>query len=429
MKNTEPFTQVTLSNGLKVFLKEMHTAPLVSCWLWYRVGARDERPGLTGISHWTEHMMFKGTPRFPAQAPDRAIARVGGSWNAMTSHDWTCYYASMPADKLDLVLELEADRMLNGLFREEDVALERTVVISEREGDENEPTFRLGEAISHAAFRVHPYQHEVIGEMEDLRNITREDLFRHYRTYYIPNNAVLSLAGDFETEAMLERIRELFEPIPAGPLPDRTMPAEPPLGGEVRVEVNGPGETAYVQAAYRIPPAAHPDFIPLGVMDSLMSGPGSLNFFSGGLSNKTSRLYRALVDREIAVGVSGGASATLDPYLYYFTLTVHPQREPEEALAALDAEIARICSGPVTEAEVQRALKQLRALFAYGSESITNHACWMGYSEMFASHEWFLGFLEDLEKVKPEEVLRAAQQYLLPENRVVGIYRPDGEAG
>lgn len=423
-----PHTQATLANGMQVFLKEIHTAPLIGSWLWYRVGSRDERPGRTGLSHWTEHMQFKGTPRFPARKLDRAISRVGGSWNAMTFLDWTCYYATMPAASIDLILELEADRMLNSHFDEKEVAAERSVVISEREGNENEPLFRLGEAIQHAAFRVHPYRHEVIGEMEDLRSLGREELYDHYRTYYVPNNAVLSLAGDFETQPMLERIRALFEPLPAGAVPPRISEVEPPLGGEVRLEVSGPGETAYVQAAYRFPPAAHPDFFALGVMDSLLAGPGSLSMFGGGLSNKTSRLYRALVDHELAVGIAAGASATIDPFLYGFSLTVHPQRTPEEALAALDAEIERLQSEPVPEEEVRRAVKQVRALFSYGSESISNQAFWMGYAEMFASHDWFLGFLEALEQVSAAQVTRVAREYLQPANRVVGFYRPEGGA-
>ncbi|HEY6072016.1 MAG TPA: pitrilysin family protein [Anaerolineales bacterium] len=423
-----PFTQVTLSNGLQVFLKEIHTAPLVSSWLWYRVGSRDETPGLTGISHWTEHMQFKGTPRFPATVLDRAISREGGNWNAMTFLDWTSYFETMPANKIDLVLDLEADRMVNSLFDEKEVASERTVVISEREGNENEPIFRLGEAIQRAAFHVHPYQHEVIGERQDLQGITRENLYAHYRRFYIPNNAVLSVAGDFKTNAMLARIRELFEPIPAGAAPLRFTQPEPPLDSEIQLSIEGPGETTYLQVAYRFPPASHPDFFPLGVMDSLLAGPSSLNMFGGGLSSKTSRLYRALVDKEVVVGVSGGASTTIDPFLYYFTLTVHPKRTREEALAALDAELDRLRSEPISEEEVHRAVKQVRALFSYGSESITNQAFWMGYTEMFASHAWFLDFLKVLEQVTPEDVQRVARQYLQQNNRVVATYLPAGKS-
>jgi zinc protease len=418
------FLRSTLSNGLQVFLKEIHTAPLASSWLWYRVGSRDEPPGRTGISHWTEHMQFKGTARFPGQILDKAIAREGGMWNAMTYLDWTAYYETMPSRSIDLALDLEADRMVNTHFDEQETASERSVIISEREGGENEPLFRLGEAMQKAAFRVHPYGHEVIGDMEDLHTITRDDLEAHYRAYYIPNNAVLSVAGDFDAAAMLERIRELFEPIPAGPMPPRLDAIEPPLDGEIPVSMEGPGETTYVQAAYRFPAASHPDFFALGVLDSLLAGPASLNVFGGGLSNKTSRLYRALVDRQIAVSVSGGASTTLDPFLYFFTLTVHPDRRPEDALAALDREIDRLQTDLVSEQEVARAVKQVRALFSYGSESISNQAFWMGYSEMFASYDWFLDFLPALEKVNPEEVRRVARAYLQPANRIVGTYLP-----
>ncbi len=426
---TEKLTQVTLSNGLKVLLKEIHTAPLISSWVWYRVGSRDEVNGKTGVSHWTEHMQFKGTPQFHATVLDRAISREGGSWNAMTYLDWTTYYETMPADKIDLALRLEADRMVNSLFDEKEVASERTVVISEREGNENEPLFQLGEAIQQTAFRVHSYHHEVIGDMADLQSITRDDLYHHYRTYYVPNNAIMAVAGDFDTQSMLARIKELFEPIPAGAMPPRLTRPEPPLRGEVRLAVEGPGETSYVQASYRFPSATHPDFFPLTVLDSLLAGASSLNMFGGGISNKTSRLYRSLVDKELAVSVSGGAAATIDPFLYYVTITVHPQRKPEEALAALDVEIERVQNELVTKVEIARAIKQARAIFAYGSENITNQAFWLGYAEMFANYEWFLTYLDKLAKVTPKEVQRVAREYLRPQNRVVGTYIPvDGEA-
>lgn len=420
------FKKVTLSNGLTVFLKEIHTAPLVSSWVWYRVGSKDETTGHTGISHWVEHMQFKGTPKFPAKTLDKAISRNGGFWNAFTYLDWTTYFETMPADKIDLALQLEADRMTNSVFDRKEVDRERTVIISEREGSENDPLFRLGEAVQHAAFRVHPYHHEIIGDKADLRAMTRDDLYRHYKTYYAPNNAVMTVAGDFDAKAMLARIRELFEPIPAGPTPPRLARPEPPPSGEVRLTVEGPGETTYVQAAYRFPPASHPDFFPLTVLDSLLAGPSSLNMFGGGISNRTSRLYRALVEKEYAVAVSGGASATIDPYLYTFTITVHPRRKPQEALAALDAEIERVQSERVSEAEIERAIKQARALFAYGSESVTNQAFWMGYSEMFADYNWFLTYLDKLSAVAPADVERVAREYFRPQSRVVGTYLPTG---
>lgn len=424
---TEKITKKTLENGLTVLLKEIHTAPLISSWLWYRVGSRDEAPGRTGISHWVEHMQFKGTPDFPASVLDKAVSREGGVWNAFTYLDWTTYFETMPADKVDLALRLEADRMTNSAFDPEEVASERTVIISEREGSENEASFKLNEAVQAAAFRVHSYHHQVIGDMADLHSMTRDDLYRHYQTYYTPNNAVMAVAGDFETVQMLGRIEELYGEIPAGLSPRRHQRPEPEASGGMRLSVEGEGDTTYLQIAYRFPSATDPDFYPLTVLDSLLAGASSLNMFGGGISNKTSRLYRALVEKELTVSVHAGVQATIDPYLYNIEMITRPERTPEEVLAALDAEIARVQDELVSAAEVERAVKQARALFAYGSESITNQAFWLGYSEMFADYDWFLTYLDKLAAVTPVDVQRVAQQYLRAQARVVGVYVPSGE--
>ncbi len=422
---TKGFSEHLLANGLKVLLKEIHTAPLVSSWLWYRVGSRDEATGHTGLTHWCEHMQFKGTTRFPLKVLDRAVARDGGMWNAFTYLDWTTYFETMPADKIDLGLQIEADRMVNSLFDEREVTAERTVIISEREGGENEPSFLLAEAVQNAAFRVHPYHHEVIGDLPDLLSISREDLFAHYHTFYSPNNAVLSVAGDFKTKDLLARIQALYEPIASGPGPIRLNRPEPAMNGEHRLTVEGPGETCYLEIAYHAPSAAEADFFPVTVLDSLLAGPSSLNMFGGGgISNKTSRLYRSLVEKEMAVSVSGGLSATIDPYLYSVVITVHPKRKPEEALAAFDAEISRLQIEPVSVSEIARAIKQARAMFAYGAENITNQAFWLGHAEMFAGYDWFLTYLEKLASVTPADLQRVAQKYLRTQNRVVGTYLP-----
>jgi zinc protease len=330
----------------------------------------------------------------------------------------------MPADKIDLALRLESDRMANSRFKPDEVASERTVIISEREGNENEPLFLLGEAIQQTAFRIHPYHHEVIGDMADLHSITREDLYNHYRAFYVPNNAVMAVAGDFDSQSMLTRIRELFESIPAGSDPARLARPEPPQNGEVRLSVEGPGSTSYVQVCYRFLSASHPDFFPLSVLDSLLAGPSNLNMFSGGISNKTSRLYRALVDKEYVVSVHGGAQATIDPFMYTITMTVHPRRKPEESLAALDREIQRVKEEKVTKEEIKRAIKQARALFAYGSENITNQGFWLGYAEMFANYNWFETYLDKLSAVTANDIQRVANEYLKPQSRVVGTYVP-----
>jgi zinc protease len=422
-------TQHTFPNGLKVLLKEIHTAPIISHWVWYRVGSRDETPGITGVSHWVEHIQFKGTAQFGNGVLDKAIARDGGYWNAFTYLDWTTYFETTPAEKIDLALRLEADRMTASHFDPAEIESERTVIISERQGSENEPLFRLGEEVQAAAFRVHPYHHEIIGDMADLLHMQRDDLYAHYQHYYHPGNAVLTMAGDFDTATLLARLEELYAPIPAGPAVRRHQRPEPAQTGERRITVEGPGETTFLQAAYHAPAAAHDDFFAFTVLDSLLAGPSSLNLFGGGISNKTSRLYRALVESELAVGVGGGLAATIDPYLYTLIVTVHPEQGPAAPLQALDAEIQRIQETPPPWAEVERAVKQARALFAYGSESITNQAYWLGFAEMFATYDWFTTYLDRLAAVTPADVQRAAQTYLRPQNRTLGIYLPTGDDG
>lgn len=420
-----PITKLALSNGLQVLLKEIHTSPIISQWIWYRVGSRDEVPGLTGVSHLVEHMMFKGTPAFPPGAMDRAVSREGGYWNAFTFLDWTTFFETLPADKMDLSLRLEADRMFNCLFEPNEVSSERTVVISERQGSENEPLFRLSEEVQSAAFRVHPYHHEIIGDLTDLYSMQRDDLFRHYRNYYLPNNAVLSIAGDFETQALLKRIRELYEPLPSGPQPPRLLRTEPPQAGERRVSVEGPGETVYLQVSYRAPKADDQDFFILNVLDSLLTGPTNLNMFGGGVTNKTSRLYEKLVDNELAISVNGAVQATIDPYLYTMVITVHPKHTVSEVIAAIEDEIKMLQDAPPPAPELERALKQARAIFAYGSESISNQAFWLGFAEMFATVDWFTSYLDRLASVTPEDVQHCAQTCLRVQNRTLGVYLPN----
>ncbi len=421
---SKSFSTHQLDNGMKIMLKEIHTAPIISSWVWYRVGSRDEVPGQTGISHWVEHMQFKGTPQFPSNELDKTISREGGLWNAFTYLDWTTYFETMPADKIDLALSLEADRMTNSIFDPEEVDSERTVIISERQGHENEPLFQLGEAVRAAAFRVHTYHHEIIGDMADLETMTRDDLYQHYRAYYVPNNATMAVAGDFDSAVMLERIRGLFEALPAGVEPPRKARPEPPLRGEHRLVVEGTDDTAFIQAIYHAPRAVDDDFFPFMVLDSLLTGPSGLNMFGGGISNKTSSLYKKLVEGDLAVGVGGGLPATIDPFGYEITITVHPARKPDEVILALDEAIERLQQAPPSAEAVERAVKQARALFAYGSESITNQGFWMGFAEMFASYEWFNAYLDRLSVVTPTDVQRIAQTYLVPRNRVLGTYVP-----
>ncbi|MCY4062930.1 MAG: pitrilysin family protein [Chloroflexi bacterium] len=411
-------THTTLPNGLTVLLREAHSAPVISWWLAYRVGSRNEPTGLTGISHWVEHMMFKGTERFPAGALDREIDRAGGQWNAFTSMDATKYFETLPADKIDIAMQAEADRMTQALFDADETESERTVIISERQGAENQPTFWLQEEVRGAAFRVHGYHHEIIGDETDLRSMTRADLYAHYRRHYQPANAAVIAVGAFDTAEMLAKIEELYGAIESGAAPDLFSRAEPEPAGERRVTVERPGKTAFFELCHRIPAADHEDWFKLRLLDAILSGS------SGASDNKTSRLYQALVKTEIAAGVGAWLTPTVDPYLYSIIVTLREGRQPEEAEAALLEEIARLQSEGVSEAELNKARKQTRAAFAYSTESVTEQAYGLAQSFILGDVTWFDRYADRLMAVSADDVLEVAERYLVPRSRVVGILHP-----
>lgn len=414
-------TRHMLDNGLTVLLKEIHNAPVISWWVLYRVGSRNERTGQTGVSHWVEHMLFKGTEKFPAGNLDRLVERHGGAWNAQTSLDYTAYYETMPAAHIDLALEAEADRMVNARFDPDDVASERTVIISERQGSENSPAFWLREETQAAAFRVHPYHHQVLGDMVDLHHMTRDDLYGHYRTHYIPNNAIAVAVGDFDTATMLARITELYGAIDAGPEPPTFPRVEPSQQGERMIRVERPGNAYMLRMVYRVPEATHPDWIKLAVVDSVLAGASAPG--GGGVGNRTSRLYRVLVETELASGVGGGLSPTCDPFLFTIQVTVRDGKTLDEVQTALDAELDRL-PDTISQADVDKAKKQAKALFAYGTERVTGQAFWLAFSENIASYAWYEHYLERLNAVTLEDVCNTAAQYLQPSQRTVGWFVP-----
>lgn len=417
----------SLRNGLTVLLKESRYAPVTTFWVWYRVGSRNELPGITGIAHWAEHMLFKGSREFPKGEIDTQIARHGGMMNGFTWLDFTTFFETLPSDCIDLGLRIESDRMVNALFDPDEVDLERSVIISERQGAENDPAFLLGEQVVGAAFRVHPYHHDTIGDMCDLESITHQDLISHYETFYGPNNAVAVAVGDFEAGQMLDYIRRRFEPIPARSSPRPVHRPEPPQRGERRVILEGPGSTAYLQIVYRAPAARDADLFPMLLLSTLLTGATGMSLTSSPPPNRSSRLYRALVETRLAASVSGSLSPMLDPYLYDILATVQGGRSLDEVESALDAQVERVLRTPVSPEELEIAIKQARAQFAYSSESVTSQGYWLGYSSIVSDVDWFETFLDRLAGVTVDDVHRVANTYLLQSNRTVGRYIPEGE--
>jgi zinc protease len=422
----ESVTKTIMDNGLTVVLKEMHHAPVACFTILYRVGSRNEKPGITGISHWVEHLLFTGTPSFPGGECDRLISREGGYWNAFTWLDHTTYFETMPAERINIGLQIEADRMVNAVMAPEMVESERSVILSERAMYENEPYFLLNEELTSVAFRVHPYHHEVIGDEIDLRNMSRDDLFNFYRRYYIPNNAVIVVAGDFDSEKMFAQIHDQFGKIPAGSPIEEVTRQEPVQRGERRVVVHGPGDAAYLTVAYRAPSACHPDYLALVLLNAIFAGGSSLGTFGGGGSNRSSRLYKALVDGDLAVAVNGSLSPTIDPFLYMVNVVVHEGVTLGEVEEALDIEIDNFINSTLSKESLDKAMKRAKAEFVMAGESITGQAQLLGLAEVTTGdYRWYETILDRLSKVTLDNLDRVRYSYLQKRNRSVGWYKPE----
>jgi zinc protease len=419
--------ETILDNGLKVLIQEVHTAPLASVWCWYRVGSKDEGPGLTGVSHWCEHMNFKGTRNIPRDQVKGIIEKFGGSWNGYTWIDQTTYLETASTEALDRMLFIEAERMDACLYDPADCESERTVIISELQGGENDPEQLLDTEVTATAFKVHPYHHPTIGWLSDLETMTRDQLYGHYRRHYVPSNATLVIVGDVSADEALKKVRKHFGDIPSGTVPARVKQVEPVQQAERRVVLRKPGTTAYWKAAFHAPAFEDDMFFPLLVADAVLNGAAGLNIWSGGgvaRPQRSARLYRALVDKGLASSVSGQLMPTQHPYLYGIHASVaegHTLAEVEEVVLA---EIDRLRANGITPEELAKVNAQLRARFVYDADSVTDIAHQIGYFETISTWRAYHGLSGRLQAVTSEQVQEAAAKYLTTSNRTIGWFEP-----
>jgi zinc protease len=416
-----------LANGLKVVVRELHSAPLASVWCWYRVGSRDEGPGMTGASHWVEHMNFKGTTNIPREQMKGIVERFGGMWNGYTWIDQTTYVETAGRAALDQMLFIEAERMANGLYEPADFESERTVVISELQGGENDPEQLLDIEVTATAFRAHPYRHPTIGWLDDLRTMTRDDLYGHYRRFYVPNNATLVVAGDVDADDVFARVEQYFGTIPSGPEPVRISSTEPPQLEERRVNIERDGTTAYVKLAFHAPGATDDDFFPLLVLDAVLTGAKGVNLWSSfrvAPPQRKARLYTALVERGLASTVSGSIMPTAEPFLYTLTFTAMEGVSPGAVEAAALDELERARTEGVSLDELDRAKRQLRARLVFENDSVTNIAHQIGYFETIAGTDYFGEMQSRIDAVSAGQVWDVAKRRLGPTSRTSGWFSP-----
>ncbi len=409
-------SEYILSNGMKVLLVEVPKAPVATVQVWYKVGSRNEVMGRAGLSHMLEHMMFKGTARYPKGSFSRIVRKNGGIDNAFTGQDFTAYFENVAADRVGLALELEADRMQGLILDHNEFQTERDVVKEERRlRSEDDPQGALVEALFAHAFLSHPYHWPVIGWFADLDAMSLEDLQRHYDTFYSPNNATLVVVGDIKADSLLPTIKRLFEPIPRGPSPKQTLTPEPEQRGERRFLLKREAQVPFVMMGFRVPNYSSEDSYALDILESILS------------HGKSSRLYQSLVydqKNSLAVGAEYSVLQT-DPGLFYFYSLVNPGAKVEGVEEAIQREIVRLQNEPPSEQELQRAKNQVEAARVFEQDSNFRHAMLMGQAESVgAGWRRIDQFLERIRAVTAKDIQRVAKHYLTQDNRTVGILLP-----
>ncbi len=400
----------TLANGLRVRLVENHAVPTISYYTFFRVGSRNERPGITGIAHYFEHMMFNGAAKYGPKEFDRVLESAGGSSNAYTSNDVTAYYEDFASDALPTVIELESDRMRSLALDPQLLASEREVVKEERRlRVDNDIVGMLDEALGTLVWRAHPYRWPVIGWMEDINAISREDALQFFRTYYAPNNAILVAVGDLDPARTLEMIERAYGDIAAGPPVPEVIDAEPEAQGERRAEVHFPSQAPALMLGYRAPKARDTDTFVLDVIQSALS------------IGDASRLTRRLVYKdEVATNVMVDFGWRIDPSVFLVFAELQPGGDPRKVEKAIYEELARVAEEGITDLELQKAKNTLRAHFLH--EIATNN----GRAHAIGNYETLLGdwreSLRTLDRygaITHADVKRVAAAIFDPKNRSV----------
>ena len=416
-----------LDNGLRVLIQEVHTAPLASAWCWYRVGSRDEKTGQTGVSHWVEHMNFKGTTNIPRDKVKGIIEQFGGYWNGYTWIDQTTYTETATRDALDRMLFIESERMTSCLYDPADCESERTVIISELQGGENDPDTLLDQELTAVAFKAHPYRHPTIGWLSDLQTMSREDLFGYYQRFYAPNNATLVIVGDVETADAMRRVTRHFGALKPAEVPHRSLTREPEQLGERRVTVSREGTTAYLKIGYHAPALSEAEFFPLLVLDAVLTGAKGVNLWASFRTpppQRSARLFRALVNTGLASSVSGGVVPTSDPFLYTISLTATEGTPLSRLESAVLEELDRVRANGIADAERLKAIRQLRARLVFENDSIANIAHQLGFFATIASWQDATSLLERIQGVTTDQVSAVAASRLAPQNRTIGWFEP-----
>ena len=411
----EDVRRTVLSNGLVVLTKEVHTSPIVTSMIWYRVGSRNEEMGHTGKSHFLEHMLFKGTERFKKGQIDLLTLKNGGGNNAFTSHDFTAYYFSFASDRWEVALDMEADRMVSCAFEPEEFEAEKKVVIEELKTGLDSPWGLLLQELEATAYKIHPYRNPIVGWLQDVEQATVESQQAYYQRYYHPNNATLVVVGDFNTADILKKIDRAFGSIPAGPQPSQMLLREPAQRGERRLVVRWRSKIPRLATAYHVPEIAHPDTYALQVLAVVLA------------EGKASRLYQRMVEREQTVTfISAEFGESKDPTLFHIRAEARGDHSIDEIESSVDDELANIVERGVSAHELDRAKHQIEAHFILSRERTLDQAILLGQIETLYGLDYIDSYIQRINAVTAADIAKMCARYLNENNRTVGQLLSDG---
>jgi zinc protease len=404
--------KTVLANGLTVLTKEIHNAPVVTVQVWYKIGSRHEALGENGIAHQLEHLMFKGTKNRPVQFA-RIFSALGSDSNAFTSYDQTVYHNTAERDKLKALLVLEADRMQNALIDSQQLASEKKVVISELQGYENSPEYRLNQAVLKAAFPNHPYGFPVGGTKGDVENLTVEQVKNYYQKFYTPDNAVLVIVGDFRTVPTLDLVKEIFGKIPGKKTEPKTPISSAKPIFKTPIFLREPGATQLLKIIYPLPEVNHPDIPTLNVMDYILTG--GINSY----------LYPILIESGLASEINAHVASVQEGGWYNLLVKATPNQDLNKIDQVLQEAIANLIKTGVTSEQVERAKTQLIAAIISSNRDITSLAMQLGYNETTAGdYRYIQNYLTKITQIKPTDVDIVLKKYLQTQTRVVGFFQP-----
>lgn len=407
-----------LENGLTILTLEDHTLPVASFFVFFKVGSRNEPAGLSGMSHFFEHMMFNGAGKYGPKEFDRVLESNGGYSNAWTNTDMTVYYEDFPSDKIEIIMDLESDRMASLAMAQQLIDSEREVVKEERRlGVDNYLPGKIEEALFAAAYTAHPYHWPVIGWMSDINNITRADMLEYFATYYAPNNAIVVIVGDIDTDRTVELMHEYFSSIKAGPEPRIVMSSEPEQEGERRVEVVRPAQSEQFMAGYHVPAIDSPDAFVLDVAQTILS------------HGESSMLYKRLVyEEQVALDVAIDYTWKSDPALFYFYVEMRPGVEASVGEDLLYEITEQMKSEPVSEDDLQKAKNILEADFFRSLKTNNGRAARLGYFETaLGDYAAMFTVRDSYRAVTADDVMGVMNKYFGPENRTVVTLIPEQE--